>query len=122
MKVGKPPKYTCVEDMESDIESYFQNCDANNIPYTIAGLASSLNEMCTETLRLYSHKDEYFATIKKAKQKCESSLVEQSLTGKVNPIVGMFLLKCNFGYKDKQDNHEDDKNININIQYPPDSK
>jgi hypothetical protein len=57
--------------------------------------------MATETLRDYGTKDEFSATVKRAKQKIEISL-EQRLAG--NNVTGsIFNLKNNFGWKDKSE-------------------
>jgi len=55
----------------------------------------------TETIRNYENRDEFFATIKKAKQKIEESL-EIKLHG--NNVTGIiFNLKNNYGWKDRHD-------------------
>jgi hypothetical protein len=53
------------------------------------------------TLVRYGHKDEFYNTIKKAKQKIENQMVNRALTGVYNPTVSIFLMKNNFGYVDK---------------------
>jgi hypothetical protein len=94
MPAGRPPKYNTPEEMQEVIDKYF---DENDI-YTVSGLAYEL-DMSTEALRNYEAKDEFLATVKKAKQRVEISL-EKRLAS--NAVAGsIFNLKNNFGWKDK---------------------
>ena len=78
---------------------------------TVSGLAYTLG-MTTETLRKYTEKDEFTATIKRAKQRLENAL-EQGLYGKA--VTGLiFNLKNNVGWKDQQDvKHSGGFNVNM---------
>lgn len=121
MPAGRPPKYNNPEEMQRLIDLYFLACkvtateDASYIADlseedaeivssiddavpTVSGLAYLLG-MSTEGLREYGNKDEFSATVKRAKQRIEISL-EQRLAG--NNVTGaIFNLKNNFGWKDK---------------------
>lgn len=112
MPAGRPPKYETPEQMQEAIDFYF-NKDNSNGAYiltgedtktylpTISGLAYSLG-MTTEALRNYEGKEEFLATVKRAKQKVEVAL-EQRLYGQA--VVGtIFNLKNNFGWRDKSEN------------------
>ncbi len=120
-KVGRPPKYNTPEEMQRIIDLYYLACrchqaddatmledlptedlliinDIVDVVPTISGLAYTLG-MSTEAFRNYEQKDEFLATVKKAKQRVEMSL-EQRLAG--NAVTGsIFSLKNNFGWKDK---------------------
>ncbi len=121
MKVGRPLKYSTPEDLQRVVDLYFLACRAKKdesteifndledkdlliinkiedaVP-TVSGLAYTLG-MTTEALRNYEQKDEFLATVKRAKQRVEMFL-EQRLLEKwaAGPI---FNLKNNFGWKDK---------------------
>lgn len=125
MPAGRPPKYSKPEDMQRIIDLYFLACrvhtvkdddeaiklmtglseddlliinDIIDVIPTVSGLAYILG-MSTEALRNYEDKNEFLATIKKAKQRVEMSL-EQRLAS--NAVAGsIFNLKNNFGWKDK---------------------
>lgn len=101
-KVGRPPKFESVEQLEALIESYFENCKQKNKPYTITGLALWL-DTTRETLMDYQENkgDEFSDTIKRAKLKCENWVEEGALTNKINPTSAIFNLKNNYGWKDK---------------------
>lgn len=91
--VGRPPKYTSVEEIESKIEAYFKKCEGepllddqgnavtdkrgvpifvNRHPPTVTGLALALGFNTRLSLLRYQGKKEFVNTITRAK-----SLVEQ---------------------------------------------
>lgn len=117
-KVGRPRKIESVDDMQKVIDAYFQECDENEIPYTVAGLAYVL-DMTTHSLMNYQKADGYeqfFSTIKKAKQKIESNMMARALANKVNPAVAIFLSKANFGYTDQPKDTNTDRKIIIEFE------
>lgn len=119
---GKPKKWETVEGLEDDIQSYFDECNANTRemfvksmgelvevpwpkPYTIEGLCEYL-ECDRKTLINYSKEDgyeEYFHAIKKAKNKIQRDKVERGLSGQSNSSVTIFDLKNNHGYRDSSE-------------------
>ena len=101
-KVGRPLLFQSVEQLQSLIDKYFEECDETNEPYTITGLADAL-DTDRATLVRYEHKDEFYNTIKKAKRKVERQFEKRSLKGEYNPTIAIFLMKNNFGYQDKVD-------------------
>ena len=123
-KVGRPPKFKTVPEMQSAIDEYFDYCDNRVIkvysksledvveinkpePYTIEGLCLAL-DMSRRALLDYEKKDKFLHTIKKAKLKVQRSIVLHSLES--NPAGAIFNLKNNFGYKDKT---ETDVNVSV---------
>lgn len=104
--MARPKLYTNVEDMEKDIEKYFQDCDKKEKPYTMSGLAYAL-DMDRRSLLNYSKDEKFFPTIKKAKEKVEQQLEENALMGKSNSTFTIFNLKNNFNWKDTiEEKHE----------------
>lgn len=97
MAGGRPPKYSKTSQMELDIKSYFDKCDKENRPYTIAGLALAL-DMTTQALRDYQKKEEFLCIIK-AKQRIESSFEERLSAG--NATGSIFWLKNHAKYRDE---------------------
>lgn len=69
-------------------------------PITITGLAVALNTS-RSTLLNYGDREEFFVTIKKAKDFIENALEEGMLKGDINPTAAIFNAKNNFGWKDK---------------------
>ena len=98
-KGGRPKKYSKEEELQRAIDNYFKDCDKKEKPYTMSGLAYALN-IDRKTLLNYSKDEEFFPTIKKAKQKVEQQLEENALTGKGNSTFTIFNLKNNFEWKD----------------------
>lgn len=99
--MARPKLYNSVEQMQKDIEKYFNDCDDNARPYTMSGLAYALN-MDRKSLLNYSKDEMFFLTIKKAKQRVEQQL-EESLYRLGNNSGIIFNLKNNFNWKDNNE-------------------
>ena len=99
-EVGRPRAFKSVEEVEEKINAYFNYCEEKEKPYTMSGLAYYL-EVSRQTLVNYSNKDEYFDTIKKARDRVQMQLEENALSNKANPTFTIFNLKNNFDWKDK---------------------
>lgn len=93
-------KYKTQEELQAGINSYFEDCDKREKPYTMSGLALSLGIDRTTLIR-YGDRDSYATLIKEAKQKVECQLEENALTNKANATFTIFNLKNNYGWKDK---------------------
>jgi hypothetical protein len=125
-KVGRPLIFKSVKDIEDKIEEYFNYCDNRLVqgydnktneqfayispePYTMSGLAYYLG-IDRRTLLNYSNKDEYFPTIKKARDRVEMD-IDRRLNDKNAFTPGLiFNLINNFDWKQKS---EVDQNIRI---------
>ncbi len=101
-EVGRPKAFKSVEEVEEKIKAYFNYCEEKEKPYTMSGLAYYL-EVSRQTLVNYSYKDEYFDTIKKARDRVQMQLEENALSNKANPTFTIFNLKNNFDWKDKME-------------------
>ncbi|MBC2478150.1 DNA-packaging protein, partial [Clostridium beijerinckii] len=101
-EVGRPRAFNSQEELEQKIMEYWQRCEQNNKPYTLSGLALWIG-IDRRTLYNYSTRDEFFPTIKKAKDIVEASMEERALTGDNNVTFSIFALKNNFGWRDKQE-------------------
>lgn len=100
--MARPKLYTSVEDMQKIIDEYFIICDEKEKPYTMSGLAYAL-DMDRKSLLNYSKDEQFFPTIKKAREKVEQQLEENALMGKANATFTIFNLKNNYGWVDKQE-------------------
>ena len=98
--MARPKLYTSVEEMQKIIDKYFIECDEKEKPYTMSGLAYAL-DMDRKSLLNYSKDEQFFPTIKKAKEKVEQQLEENALSGKANATFTIFNLKNNYGWKDQ---------------------
>lgn len=98
-KGGRPLKFATAEELQSKVDAYFAACIDNKKPYTITGLALSL-DTSRETLCDYQARDGFSDTVKKAKLRCENYAEEMLLMGS-NAAGAIFALK-NYGWSDKQ--------------------
>ena len=110
--MARPNKFKSVEEMQIAIDNYFKDCDANERPYTISGLAYAL-DTTRRTLLDYEENDEFSHTIKKAKAKIEQFVEERLFMGS-NTAGVIFNLKNNYNWKDKQE-IEADVNSTVDI-------
>lgn len=111
-KVGRPLKYKTKEELQKVIDEYFMQCDRDEEPYTVTGLALAL-DLDRKALITYGEKEEFSNTIKKAKLKVESYLEKKLVSGQGNATGIIFNLKNNYGYKDRQ---EIDANVTSEIK------
>ena len=97
-KGGRPLKFKSAAELEGKIEEYFAECEKKQKPFTMSGLANSL-DVDRRTLLNYSERERFFPTIKKARQKVEQwweeRLADSAATGAI------FNLKNNFDWKDR---------------------
>ena len=105
-KVGAPLLFDTPKKMQLAIDEYFETDayietgDTKMYAPTVSGLALSL-DMDRKSFVNYSNRDEYFPTIKRARERIAVAL-EQRLYG--NNVTGIiFNLKNNFDWKDKQE-------------------
>lgn len=114
---GRPLKFKSVEELQDKIDKYFTMCDDKDKPYTISGLAVAL-DTSRQTLINYEDKEQYFDTIKRAKQKIEA-YAEELLCKGGNAAGVIFSLKNNYKWVDKQEIQADvnqDVTITIDIE------
>jgi len=115
--MGRPLKYKTVEKLQKAIDEYFDYCDNRLVhgydnktneqfaylspePYTMSGLAYAIG-VDRKTLLNYTKREEYFPTIKKARDRVEAD-VERRMNDKNTFTPGLiFNAKNNFGWKDR---------------------
>lgn len=100
-KGGRPKKYTEVEIMQQKIDKYFKECDKNNEPYTITGLALAL-DLDRKSINNYAKDSEFFPTIKKAKLRVENYLEKHLITDSSATGI-IFNLKNNYDWTDRKE-------------------
>lgn len=101
-KAGRPLKFKTKEEMQEKINQYFEECKEEKRPITFTGLAYSIG-LSRQSLLNYKERDEFFDTIKKAKDYVEMTL-EERLIGTSGVATGIiFNLKNNYDWKDKQE-------------------
>ena len=108
--MGRKKLYSAASDMQKIIDKYFIECDEKGKPYTMSGLAYAL-DMDRRSLLNYSKDEDFFPTIKKAREKIEQQLEENALMGKTNSTFTIFNLKNNYGWKDQVEVKEESNGI-----------
>jgi len=112
---GRPRAFNSVEELESKIKDYFEYCNKENKPYTMSGLAYYL-DVDRKTIVNYTKDEEYFPTIKKARDRVQMQLEENALMNISNSTFTIFNLKNNFDWKDRiETNTENFEQINKSL-------
>lgn len=101
-RLGRPRMYESPEEMQKLIDQYFKDCEAKDDPLTMSGLAYALG-MDRTSLVNYGHRDEFFNTVKRARDRIIADY-ERRLLKSGTPTIGLiFALKNNAGWVDKQE-------------------
>lgn len=126
-KSGRPLKFRTPEELEEKIEGYFKWAEENKKHITVTGLAWYLD---TNRQTLINYQDEncelfktvedsvkraFFDAIKRAKARIEMEY-EESLYHKESVVGGIFTLKNNYGYVDKQEIEQTNKTIEVTLE------
>ena len=98
--IGRPRKYETVEELDEVISAYFAECLENDLHPTVTGLAFAL-DLDRRSLNNYQGREEFFPTIKRAKNAVET-YIEQTLMGGKATAGAIFNLKNNFGWIDER--------------------
>jgi hypothetical protein len=131
-KEGRPLLFKNKEELQIKIDEYFKECKENkkqiylkgigtpleiNDPLVpcIAGLAYFLG-VNRETIYNYSSRDEFFDTIKKARDYILYRL-ENKLVNSNENVTGSIFVAKNYGYKDTQEIKQINTNYNHEIDY-----
>ena len=141
-KVGAPPRYKSVEEIQEKIDEYFKDCEGKPLqdeegniltdkhgnpviygvrPPTVTGLALALGFTSRQALLNYQAKEEFVDTITRAKAYVER-YAEERLFDKDGANGAKFSLANNFdGWKEKQAIEADVKNdLTISIELSDD--
>ena len=97
-KEGRPPTWTDPIELKQLILDYFDSEKGRKKP-TLSGLARAMG-IDRRTLYNYQQKDEFFPTIKKARDRIEENYEENLLYGERPPTGFIFALK-NMGWADR---------------------
>lgn len=142
-KVGRPPEYTSVEEIQEKIDAYFEECNGRPFvdkegkpcldkngdviiigrkPLTVTGLALALGFNSRTSLLNYQGKDEFMNTITRAKTVVEE-YAERRLFDKDGANGAKFSLTNNFsGWKEKQSIEAEVNSVNIVVELEDDGE
>ena len=106
LRLANLPKFDTknVRLLEKRIEEYFVICAEDDSKPSVAGLALAIG-VDRKTIWQWSQTEnsDRSNTIKKAYQILNLMMEDYMQNGKINPVSGIFLMKNNFGYADKQE-------------------
>lgn len=109
LRLAELPKLnlTSVEEVTQRIKDYFTICAEDDMKPSVAGLALAMDidrRYLWEIREGRKGKNPAVAdTLKKAMKILDLQMVDYMQNGRINPVSGIFLMKNNFGYADKQE-------------------
>ncbi len=106
MKIANLPKIDTkdIPQLQGRIKQYFEICVEDDMKPSVAGLALAIGvDRKTIWQWAQSENSDRSNTIKRAYQVLNLMMEDYMQNGKINPVSGIFLMKNNFGYQDKQD-------------------
>lgn len=122
-----------VEQVEKRLNEYFEYMASSDMKPTVSGMALALNGMSRQTLWAITHDaptggvgyktalpKEVADCLKKAYRIMEVLWENYVQNGKINPVMGIFLGKNNYGYQDKTE-YVVTPNVQQDNDYDPDS-
>ena len=106
-KIGRPYAFDKIENLQKELNDYFDLCDKTDTVPTIMGIALWLG---VNRDTIYAHANNpnspFSDILKNVINFCHLTMENGTIDGKVNPVTYIFLAKNYFGL-------EDSKNINI---------
>lgn len=109
LRLAALPK-VCMQDadaVDTRVTEYFQICAEDDMKPSVAGLALALDIDRRYLWELREGKKGNVVavsdTLKKAMRVLDLQMVDYMQNGRINPVSGIFLMKNNFGYQDKQE-------------------
>lgn len=109
LRLSELPKVdlTSVEEVAQRVKEYFTICAEDDMKPSVIGLAVAMDIDRTYLWEIRAGRKgknpEVANTLKKAVQLLDLQMVDYMQNGKINPVSGIFLMKNNFGYADKQE-------------------
>ena len=96
------------ELVDQRILKYFSICESNDMKPSVAGLALALGVERTtlwkiRTKQTGGYPSDVINSIKRAVQIINAMMEDYMQNGKINPVSGIFLMKNNMDYSDKQE-------------------
>lgn len=114
--MARPRIYTDdnYEEFEKEVLNYIEQCELSGEPITISGLAVYM-KIGRTTLWRYAEREKFKGLMEFFKERVVMCLENETLKGNLNPTMAIFSLKNNFGWTDKVQTVNENKNTNANI-------
>lgn len=114
--MARPRIYTDddYELFEREVMDYIKKCELEEEPITVSGLAVYM-KIGRTTLWRYAEREKFKDLMDFFKERVMMCLENETLKGNLNPTMAIFSLKNNFGWTDKVQTVNENKNTNANI-------
>jgi hypothetical protein len=109
-KIGRPPRFKTVEELDELIDAYFEHCETKGKPALIVGF-QNYAELPESTYREYKNKEGFSRSLARLKKKAEESLLLGGLTGEYNASITRLIASHNFGITETTN-----QNINADVK------
>lgn len=105
LEIARLPKIDTknVEQLQNRIGEYFDICYKNDMKPSVVGIALAIGCDRSTLWKWSVEKSDRGNTIKRAYVILDQMMNDFMQNGKINPVSGIFLMKNNFGYADKQE-------------------
>ena len=109
LRLSRLPKISTndAEAVKERIVNYFEICAEDDMKPSVAGLALALDIDRVYLWEIRTGRKgknpEVANALKRAMKILDLQMVDYMQNGKINPVSGIFLMKNNFGYADKQE-------------------
>lgn len=100
-ELQKMPRVKDIDGIEKRIQYYFEYCINNSIRPGVEGMCLALGTSRQTLLNWQNEGGKKGELIDRAKQLIAALLENWSVTGKINPVTAIFLMKNHFNYVDK---------------------
>jgi hypothetical protein len=98
--MARPRMYDTAEEFDLQVDTYVLNCAMTKEPMLVTDLALFLGFCAVQSLSDYVKNPEFTSSVKRARLIVENGYAKAAL--KSNSAGAMFLLKCSYGYVDRQ--------------------
>lgn len=109
LMIARLPKVdlTDANAVRERVFQYFDLCEQNDMKPHVAGLALALGisrqQLWNIRTGVNGKNPDVLDTLKRACELLDAQMSDYMQNGKINPVAGIFLMKNNFGYTDKQE-------------------
>lgn len=106
-------RYKSAMDLQTAINSYFDECKVSGQVVTYSGLASHLGVRRESLYRMKFHNDEFAEVVELATGKIEADYEQRLISGKNGNTVGLIFALKQWGWTDRQEITTDNRTMQL---------